>query len=193
MLSLTGLELYNSIFNITEENNKFKLYKFPDEKSGGISYIKVKDEIQNDLDVSDITIIDLEDNIIVPIIIEEHRNQETMRMKADKYVDILGFCIISLFQDFESFLRTEVDLVEDDIKLVLDEYNSSFITYELEPGIYTFKDILGALLKVLQPESPGPSSVSDIEFDDITRKSELVARSGSISIRFDEKSFLVVF
>ena len=27
----------------------------------------------------------------------------------------------SIFQDFESFLRTEVDLVEDDIKLVLDE------------------------------------------------------------------------
>ena len=32
MLGLTDLEVYNSIFNITEENNKFKLYKFPDEK-----------------------------------------------------------------------------------------------------------------------------------------------------------------
>ena len=42
---------------------------------------------------------------------------------------------------FERFLRIEVDLVEDDIKLVLDEYNSSFITYEISPGINTFKDI----------------------------------------------------
>ena len=41
----------------------------------------------------------------------------------------------SVFQDFETYLRTEVDLIEDDIKLVLDEYNSSFITYELQPGI----------------------------------------------------------
>ena len=32
MIGLVDLEVYNSIFNITEENNKFKLYKFPDEK-----------------------------------------------------------------------------------------------------------------------------------------------------------------
>ena len=48
--------------------------------------------------------------------------------------------IDSVFQDFESFLRTQTDLVEEDNKLVLDEYNTSFITYELEPGVYTFKD-----------------------------------------------------
>ena len=54
-----------------------------------------------------------------------------------------------LFQDFESFLRTKVDLVEDDNKLVLDEYTSSFITNEIPPGIYTFKDIFEALLRFL--------------------------------------------
>ena len=37
MIGLTDLEVYNSIFNITEENNKFELYKFPDEKAGGVS------------------------------------------------------------------------------------------------------------------------------------------------------------
>ena len=37
MIGLTDLEVYNSIFNITEENNKFQLYKFPDEKAGGIT------------------------------------------------------------------------------------------------------------------------------------------------------------
>ena len=36
-----------------------------------------------------------------------------------------------MFQDFESFLGTEFDLIEDDNKLVLDDYNSSFITYDL--------------------------------------------------------------
>ena len=36
MIGLTSLEVYNSIFNITEENNKCKLYKFPYEKSVGV-------------------------------------------------------------------------------------------------------------------------------------------------------------
>ena len=40
MIGLTNLEVYNSIFNITEENNKFEHYKFRDEKAGGITYIK---------------------------------------------------------------------------------------------------------------------------------------------------------
>ena len=45
MIGLTDLEVYNSIYNITEENNKFKLYKFPDAKVGGVTYEKVRDEI----------------------------------------------------------------------------------------------------------------------------------------------------
>ena len=94
-----------------------------------------------------------------------------------------------MFQDLESFLRTQIDLVEDDIKLVLDEYNSSFITFKLQPGIYTFKDISEALLNILQSEYPGSSNVIDIEFDDITMKAKLVVRDGIVAIRFDEKSF----
>ena len=38
MVGLTDLEVYNSIFNTTKENNKFELYKFPDEKAGDLSY-----------------------------------------------------------------------------------------------------------------------------------------------------------
>ena len=94
-----------------------------------------------------------------------------------------------MFQGFKNYLRTEVDLIEDDIKLVLDEHNSSFITYELKPGIYTFKDISEALFNVLQTEYPGPSNVIDIEYYDISIKTKLVLRSGIIVKRFDEKSF----
>ena len=71
----------------------------------------------------------------------------------------------------------------------LDEYNSSFITYELQPGIYTFKDISEALFDILQTEYAGLGNVIDIEYDDITMKTKLVVRSGFIAIRFDEKSF----
>ena len=150
MIGLTDLEVYISIFNITEENNKFELYKFPDEKSGGVTYEKVGDEIEKDLDIEDITAADLQDEIIAPIIIEKYKKQVTKRMKNEQFMIIVAGYVSSVFHDFESYLRTEVDLIEDDIKLVLDEYNSSFITYELQPGIYTFKDFSEALFNILQ-------------------------------------------
>ena len=190
MLGMIGLEVYNSIFNITEENNKFQLYKFPDEKAGGVTYEKVRDEIERDLDISDITATDLQDDIIGPIIIKEYREQVTKRMNDGKYMEILArYTTGSAFEDFESYLRTEVDLVEDDIKLVLDEYNSSFVTYELDPGFYTFKDISEAVFNILQSEYPGPSNAIDIENDNITMKTKLVVRNGIITIIFDENSF----
>ena len=178
MIGLTDLEVYNSIFNITEENNKFQIYKFPDEKAGVITYEKVRDEIEKDLNTEDITAADLQDDIIALIIFEEYKRQVTKRMKDEQYMIILEIYTRSVFQDFESFLRSQIDSVENDIKLVLDEYNSNFITYELEPGIYTFKDVSEALFNML-----------DIEYDDITMKTKLVVRSGIIAIRFDEKSF----
>ena len=189
MLGLVDLEVYNSIFNITEENNKFQLYKFPDEKAGGVTYENVRDEIENNLDIEDITAADLQDDIIGPIIIGEYREQVTRRMNDEQYMNILALYTSSVFQDFESFLRTQIDLVEDDIKLVLDEYNSNFITYELEPGIYTFKDISEALFNILQSEYPIPSNTIVIEYDDIKMKTKLEVEAGIIAIRFDEKSF----
>ena len=189
MIGLIDLEVYNSIFNITEENNKFKLYKFPDEKAGGVTYEKVRDEIEKDLDIEDITAEDLQDDIIGPIIIEEYDEQVTKRMNDEQYMNIIAIYISSVSQDFESFLRTQIDLVEDDIKLVLDEYNSNFITYELAPGICTYRDIAEAVFYILQSDYAQSNSEILIRLDDITRKTKLVVRSGIIAIRFDEKSF----
>ena len=159
MIGLTDLKVYNSIFNITEENNKFKLYNFPDEKGGGVTYEKLRDEIERDLDITDITAADKQDDLIAPYIIEEYKEQVTKRMKNEQYMNIVAGYVTSVFQDFESYLRTEVDLIEDYVKLVLDEYNSSFNTDEIQPGIYTFKDISGPLFNILQTENPGPSNV----------------------------------
>ena len=104
-------------------------------------------------------------------------------------MNILAIYTSSVFQDFESFLRTQIDLIEDDVKLVLDEYNSSFITYDLEPGIYSYEEISEALFYILQSEYPQSDSEILIRLDDITRKTKLVINSGNIAIRFDEKSF----
>ena len=188
MIGLIDLEVYNSIFNITNENNKFELYKIPDEKAGGISYTKVRDEIEKDLDIEVNTAADLQDDLIAPIVIEEYKEQVTKRMKDGQYMNILANYTSSVFQDFESFLRTQIDLVEDDIKLVLEEYNSSFTTYELEPGIYSYREISEALFYFLQSEYPQSDSEILFRLDDITKKTKLVVNSGIIAIRFDEKS-----
>ena len=77
MIGLTDLEVYNSIFNITEQNNKFKVFKYPDSKTGGISYNKVRDGIERDLDISYVTAIDSQVEILSPIFINEYREQVT--------------------------------------------------------------------------------------------------------------------
>ena len=73
MIGLIDLEVYNSIFNITEENNKLQLYKFPE--AGDVAYERVRDEIEKDLDIEDITAADLQDEITGPIIIEDYKEQ----------------------------------------------------------------------------------------------------------------------
>ena len=122
------MEVYISVFNITEQNDKLQLYKFPDEGAGGVSYEKVRDEIERDLDISDITGSDFQDEIIGPFIIEEHEEQNSKGMKDEQYMIISSIYTSDVFQDFESFLRKQIDLVGDDNKLVLNVYNSSLIT-----------------------------------------------------------------
>ena len=91
-------------------------------------------------------------------------------MKDDKYMRILAINVSSIFQGFDSFLRTEVDLVVEVIRLVLGEYNSSSTTYETTPGIYTSKDFSIDLSSFLQSEYEGYHNAIDIEFDDTTKK-----------------------
>ena len=141
------------------------------------------------MDIENITATDLEDDIIGPIIIEEYKEQVSKRMKDEQYMNISAIYIRSVFQDFESFLRTQIDLVEGDINLVLDEYNSSFIFYEIEPGIYSYRDTSEALFNILQSKYQQSDSEILIRLDVVTRKTKLVVNSGIIAIRFDEKSF----
>ena len=84
MKGLKDLEVYKPFFNITRENIKFKLSKFPDEKTGGVSYEKARDEIEKDLDFSDTTDTNLQDEIIAPIIIKEYREHITKGMKDEQ-------------------------------------------------------------------------------------------------------------
>ena len=114
MIGLKDLEVYNSIFNITEEINKFELFKFPDEKAGGVSFEKVRVDIERDLYISDITDADLQDDIKSPINIKEYREQVKKRMKDDKYM--LNLKLILCFKISKVFLEQKLIW----LKMILD-------------------------------------------------------------------------
>ena len=88
-------------------------------------------------------------------------------------------------------MRIRVGLDEEDIQLILKEYNSHFITYELSPGIYTIKDISDAVHTF-----SGHSEIIEIEYDDISMKTKIILKYkdfrgifGLGTLRFDKKSF----
>ena len=93
----------------------------------------------------------------------------------------------SPFRNFESYLRNVDGLDEDDIQLILKQYISNFVTYELTPGIYSIQDIS----KVVFSKGDHEGTIR-FEYDDINMKTELLlTRFGSTfgTLRFDEKSF----
>ena len=93
----------------------------------------------------------------------------------------------SPFRDFESYLRTVVGLDEDDIWLVLNQYNANFVTYEITPGIYTVKDFSEAVYT-----TGDHKGTLRVEYDDISVKTKLLLKQfgGSFgALRFDKRSF----
>ena len=75
----------------------------------------------------------------------------------------------SSFRDFESYLRIVVGLDEDDIELILKQYSSNFVTYELSPCIYTIKDVSEATYIMDDHEGTFKN-----EHDDINMKTKLI-------------------
>ena len=113
-------------------------------------------------------------------------------MEDGRCMNILAGFTSSLFENHESYIETDVDLVADDIRLVSDKYISSLITSEITQGIYIF-GLSEDLLRNLQLDFDGVDNAIYIEFDDISMKSKLVVRPGFRAIRFDENSFFSNF
>ena len=93
----------------------------------------------------------------------------------------------SPFRDFETCLKIMVGLDEDDIQLILEQYNANFVTHELDAGIYTIEDLQKAVYSFGDHEG-----TLQIEHDDSNKKTKLIlSHFGSTSgiIKFDEKSF----
>ena len=198
MIGLVDLEVYNSIFNITEENNKFELYTDPLDSE--FFFTEMKGRIAELLDLYPISPKDLEDKTTGPDIIKTYRELSMEESQTDGFYYLLLNYTQSPLGDFENYIRILTGLNEDDIQLILKQYNSKFITYEFSPGIYTFKDISEVLSRgfekefeirgEIQPNAEYDKSDSIIiERDNNTMKTKLIVGFDIIALRFDEKSF----
>ena len=99
---------------------------------------------------------------------------------------LLGY-VRSPFSDFGSYLRIVVGLDEEDVQLILKQYISHFITFELSPGIYTIQDISHAIHTF-----SGHEGRLQIEYDDMNMKLKINLTRASesfMSLRFGKKSF----
>ena len=184
MLGLIDLEVYNSIFNITKENNKFELYT---DSFDEFSFEELKDELEEILNIPEITDDHLEDETLAPRIAETYWKLRSDKTSHGGYIILLTGYANSSFRDFESYLRIFVGLEEDDIRLILKQYNEKFIRYELDPGNYTIEDIQ----KAVHPLGDHEGTLQ-IEYDDLNKKVKLIlTRFGNSfgTLRFDEKSF----
>ena len=187
MIGLTDLEVYISIFNITEENNKFELYRDSSNKFG---FLELKDELEETLNISHISQEHLDDGIIGPRIIDDFSKLSHEKKYSDGSSIILMGYVRSPFRDFESYLRIVVGLDGEDFQLILKQYNSHFITYELSPWIYTIQDIS----HVVNTFS-GQEGRLQIVYDDRNMKTKTnLTRAGEsfMSLRFDKNCFLIL-
>ena len=192
MLGLVALEVYNSIFNITEENNKFEIYRYISNKFG---FLELKDELEEILNISHITIEHLDDEILGPRNIDEYIKLSNEKKNRDGYMILLLGYSASPFRDFESYLRLVIGLDEEDIRLILKEYISHFITYELTPGNYTIQDISDAIQSF-----SGRQEAIQSEYDDISMRTTIVLKFKNEktifalgTLRIDKQSFFHTF
>ena len=116
MLGLIHLELYNSIFNITKENNKFEFYT---DTFDEFSFEELKDELEEIHKIPNITDDHLEDETIVPRIIEAYRKLRSNKTSHEDSIIILMGYARYFFRDFQSYLRIVFGLEEDKIRLIL--------------------------------------------------------------------------
>ena len=104
----------------------------------------------------------------------------------------LADCSRFIFQDFENYLRTEVDLVQSDIGFVLADYTSSFILYEIPPGIYTFKSLSEVPTRFFQLGFDGFNRSIHVENNGITMETMEMVRLEITALTFEKWSFFKI-
>ena len=186
MLRLTDLEVYNSIFNITKENNNFELYTGTFDE---FSFEELKDELDEILKISKITDDHLRDETVGLRAIKTYWKLTSEKSSTAVYTILLMGYARSPFRD----LKIVVGLDEEDIQLILKHYNTNFVTCELGPSNYAIEDLQEAVYSLSDHEE-----TLQTEYDDLNKKTKpILTRFGStfgtlgLVLGNDEKSCFI--
>ena len=96
MIGLTSLEVYNSVYNITQENIKFELYR---ESSNKFGFLELKDELEEILNIPHITPEHPQDDEIGPRNIDEVLKLSHEKKNSDGYmILLLGYSLITFLR-----------------------------------------------------------------------------------------------
>ena len=164
MIGFLSLEIYKSIFNMTEHTNKFELFTETFDK---FSVEELKCELEQILIISDITPQELQHEILGPRIIQTYKILRSKKSSTDGFFILFLRYARSLLRENESYLRNIVDLDENDIQLILKQYNPNFVTYEIPSGIYSINGISLPLYT-----KGNHDGTIQIGYDDITMKTK---------------------
>ena len=85
-IGVTDSEVYNSIFNITKEKNKFELYT---DTFDEFLFEELKDEVEEILNIPNITDDLLQDETIAPRIIKTYWELRSEKSSNDGYIILL--------------------------------------------------------------------------------------------------------
>ena len=107
MFRLTSLEVYKSIFIVTEEIIKFELYA---DIFDEFSFSERRNEPEKIRSISDITPYHLQHDKIGPHILEAHKKLRSEKSSTDGFIILLLGYGRSPFRDFESCFRIVVGL-----------------------------------------------------------------------------------
>ena len=178
MIGLTDLKVLNSHYNKTKENNKLELYT---DIFDELTFMELKDELEETFNLKEIAAEHLQADILGPHSIKLYKKLKSEKSSTDAYLILLANYVKSTFRDFESYLRIVICLDEDDIHLVLNQFISIFVTYEIPPGVYTTKEIIYTIAE---------RRTLRIESNDVTMKTNSIL-SPFVMLKFNEKSFLI--
>ena len=175
MMGVTSLEVYNTVYNITEKNNKIKLFK-TDKK---LKEYKVATELMSKIK----KLYETSGNKGIPNIEE-----------IEKLINDDNFKKVTLSENYYDDLNKIIDQINQNIEdktkiIVLDEYKNVTDCLEIEtpPGAYELIDINNAIQQGLInscSSGPDPKFKINIEADTISMKSVLTT---SYSIYFNSE------
>ena len=81
LIVLTSLEVFNSVFKITEESNLFQLSEIPDLK-GRALYENINSGVGKDLRTSDVSHTELQDEILSSFVLKNYQKAANVFTKA---------------------------------------------------------------------------------------------------------------